>query len=392
MRSGGMPKKQAPSPSSTAVEQHQQAGEAGVDVPVRHRPAGLVAVGPALVRLGVPVQVGVLVGVRHDDQRGPCACPPATAPDRRRPAWSPPRTGPGPPASSSTRNPQPWEKPADGARTAWSEQPVAPRRAGPAGPGRSCAPSAAGGPPRANSMRVHALRPPAAGCPRHRARSRPAPAMITSRPDRNASGGQVIGSTATERRRRSPGSVSPVNTCHQPNAGVGPDPRRRRPSGAARRDRRAAVGVADPRRRRRCRARSSPIRRGLGEVVLAAGHPGRADRQQPPVDQQPAAGRHPQHQVVDRHARAPAGTGARAKPNGARLAADVGHLVLGAQPVRADAPGGAQPQRPRVPGLRRQVVARRSPRPAPARPAASGTQLTRPWMALCRSGSVRASW
>ena len=40
----------------------------------------------------------------------------------------------------------------------------------------------------------------------------------TSRPEWKASGGQVIGSTATERRVRGAGSGSPVNTCHQRNA------------------------------------------------------------------------------------------------------------------------------------------------------------------------------
>ena len=42
---------------------------AGVDVPVGHRPARLVAVGPALVRLGVAVEVGVPVAVRDHDHR-----------------------------------------------------------------------------------------------------------------------------------------------------------------------------------------------------------------------------------------------------------------------------------------------------------------------------------
>src|SRR5439155_23253451 len=37
-------------------------------------------------------------------------------------------------------------------------------------------------------------------------------------PEAKASGGQVIGSTATARRVRGAGSVSPVNTCHQRNA------------------------------------------------------------------------------------------------------------------------------------------------------------------------------
>jgi ABC-2 type transport system ATP-binding protein len=52
-------------------EQHEHGHEPGVDVPVRHRPAGLVPVGPALVRPGVPVQVDVLARQRHDYHRRP---------------------------------------------------------------------------------------------------------------------------------------------------------------------------------------------------------------------------------------------------------------------------------------------------------------------------------
>src|SRR5215472_4327228 len=50
-------------------EQHQQRDEAGVDVPVRHRPARLVPICPALILPGVPVEVDVLAGQRHNDQR-----------------------------------------------------------------------------------------------------------------------------------------------------------------------------------------------------------------------------------------------------------------------------------------------------------------------------------
>ena len=70
--SGGTPKNRPPRPSSTAVEQHQQRRHAGVDVPVRHRPAGLVPVGPALVRLGVAVEVGRLVGAAQHQHRRCC--------------------------------------------------------------------------------------------------------------------------------------------------------------------------------------------------------------------------------------------------------------------------------------------------------------------------------
>src|SRR2546423_13339166 len=47
---------------------------------------------------------------------------------------------------------------------------------------------------------------------------RPGSSVTTSFPDRYASGGQVIGSTASARRRRGSASGSPVNTCHQWNA------------------------------------------------------------------------------------------------------------------------------------------------------------------------------
>src|SRR3712207_917636 len=50
-------------------QQHQQRGHAGVDVPVGDRPPGLVPVGPALVRLGVPLEVGGLRRQRHHQQR-----------------------------------------------------------------------------------------------------------------------------------------------------------------------------------------------------------------------------------------------------------------------------------------------------------------------------------
>src|ERR1043165_7782361 len=41
----------------------------------------------------------------------------------------------------------------------------------------------------------------------------PGASTMRSRPDRNASGGHVIGSMATDRRWRSPDSVSPGKTC-----------------------------------------------------------------------------------------------------------------------------------------------------------------------------------
>src|SRR4051794_14096416 len=63
-------------------EQHQQRGHPGVDVPVRHRPAGLVAVGGPLVRLGVAVEVGLLVRQRDDQQRRPAHPPEPVVPGR----------------------------------------------------------------------------------------------------------------------------------------------------------------------------------------------------------------------------------------------------------------------------------------------------------------------
>ena len=72
--SPGMPKKQAPEALVDGRLEHQQRGHAGVDVPVGHRPAVLVAVGPALVGRGVAVEVGVLAGER-DDHHGRGAHP-----------------------------------------------------------------------------------------------------------------------------------------------------------------------------------------------------------------------------------------------------------------------------------------------------------------------------
>src|SRR3569833_1910456 len=60
-----------PQPLVDRGQQHQQGGHAGVDVPVRHGPACLVLVDGALVRLGVAVQVGLLVRQRDDQQRRP---------------------------------------------------------------------------------------------------------------------------------------------------------------------------------------------------------------------------------------------------------------------------------------------------------------------------------
>ncbi len=50
------------------TEEDEHRGHRGVDVPVRHRPALLVHVGPALVRLGVAVQVHLLLREADDDR------------------------------------------------------------------------------------------------------------------------------------------------------------------------------------------------------------------------------------------------------------------------------------------------------------------------------------
>ena len=114
---GATPKKQEPSPASTAVSSMSIGGHAGVDVPVGDRPAGLVAVGPALVRLGVPVQVGVLVAeADHEQGRGLHPEQPAgpARPARAVTAQKRSRSA----GSRSTRKSQPWLKPALGARIA----------------------------------------------------------------------------------------------------------------------------------------------------------------------------------------------------------------------------------------------------------------------------------
>ncbi len=70
--------------------QDQQRGHRGVHVPERHRPAGLVAVGPALVGLGVAPQVGGLARARHDhDRRAHHAAQPARPGRRCRRRWRP---------------------------------------------------------------------------------------------------------------------------------------------------------------------------------------------------------------------------------------------------------------------------------------------------------------
>ena len=99
-------------------EQHEQRREAGVDVPVGHGPAPLVAVGPALVGLGVAVEVRLLVrdsGTTSSGARNsPCHRKPRAASSANVAAQN--RAGLVPP--SSTRNAQPWLNPADGARCA----------------------------------------------------------------------------------------------------------------------------------------------------------------------------------------------------------------------------------------------------------------------------------
>jgi hypothetical protein len=49
-------------------QEHQHSGHARIDVPVRRRPARLVSVSPALVGLGITVEVGQLVRQTHDQQ------------------------------------------------------------------------------------------------------------------------------------------------------------------------------------------------------------------------------------------------------------------------------------------------------------------------------------
>jgi hypothetical protein len=102
---GRRPKKQPPSPSSPP-----STGSSGppyrVDVPVRGRPARLVHIGPALVRLGVASQIGPLVG-QAQDQRGRSACPPATSRARRRDRWRPPSRCVGSQSRSVRRSPSP---------------------------------------------------------------------------------------------------------------------------------------------------------------------------------------------------------------------------------------------------------------------------------------------
>ena len=234
-------------------------------------------------------------------------------------AWSRPRTASRSAGSSSTRKPQPWENPADGARIAWSSS-----RSHHLRRHRPVRVVVAHHPPAADDLgELHArlAGPDAPGTPRQVS---PGSSVIRSRPERNASGGQVIGSIATERRCRSPCSVSPVNTCHQPNAASAQTatPAAVRRGQRHRASRRRRRGSTSPNAVSSTRA-DPP---GLGEVVLAAGHPGRADRQQPAVDQQPAAGRHLQHQVVDGDAGHPQ-VRVRGEAERRRRRADVGRLV-----------------------------------------------------------------
>ena len=51
-------------------QQDQHAGHARVNPPVRSRPTARVSIGPAFVRLGVPIQVGLLAGPDLEQRRG----------------------------------------------------------------------------------------------------------------------------------------------------------------------------------------------------------------------------------------------------------------------------------------------------------------------------------
>ena len=237
---GGMPKKQAPSPSSTAVSSISRLAKPVSMCQYGTGQRSRRPVRPALVRLGVPVQVGRLVGVRHDDQRRPAHARQPELPPAAVRAWSPPRTAPGPPAPPAPGSPSPGRS-RPTARAPRGRAAGPPRRAAPGGPGRSCAPSAAGGRPR----RTPRLRPPGPDAPGAAPGRRPGSSVTRSRPERNASGGQVIGSIATDRRCRSP--VQRVPGEHLPPAELrvrpdaSPPPAVRRGEG----HRRAAVGVAD---------------------------------------------------------------------------------------------------------------------------------------------------
>jgi hypothetical protein len=66
----GMPKETRAEPGIHGGQQHQQRREPGVDVPVGGGPPGIGPVGKARVRLGIAIEVGVLVRMPDDEQRG----------------------------------------------------------------------------------------------------------------------------------------------------------------------------------------------------------------------------------------------------------------------------------------------------------------------------------
>ena len=112
------PEEEPAEPLVDGGEQDEQRRHAGVDVPVGDRPTRLVAVGPALVGLGISVEVGVLVGQAQRSARcRPYAAEPAVAravPGRAVAPQNASRSS----SSARTTKSQPWLKPALGARTA----------------------------------------------------------------------------------------------------------------------------------------------------------------------------------------------------------------------------------------------------------------------------------
>ena len=198
-------------------------------------------VGPALVRLGVPVQVGRLGwrAARRSAARGACPashrCRPPSVGRGRRPEPLPVRRRPPAPGSPSPGRSRPT---APGPRGRAAGRPP---RAAPAGPGRSCAPSAAGGPPRRTPSRRRQPGADAPGAP---------PGLPGLERDQVPAGPERVRRAGHRLDRDRPavplaGRVSPVKTCHQPNAASAQIAHAAEPSGAERVDRRAAVGVAD---------------------------------------------------------------------------------------------------------------------------------------------------
>ena len=365
---------------------HQKGRKTGINVPVRHRPVRFVTISPALVVLGVPVQIDRLVGQRDDHQRRLRAEPGEPArrarPLRLRPAST--STTRGPPAPSGPGSPNPGRN-----------RPTAPASAcltilstSSGGTGRSGSYAPDHPPPPQHLVELHRLRPDAPG-------RRPRLARVPARSGRGPSGTRPAGRSSA--RSRTTGGTArragcrPEKTCHHLNFSSPQTCTSAEPSGAAMVTDETAVRIVLDVAERGVQHQVTDLARG-DEVVFRAGHLDRADRQQPAVGQHPGAARDAQQGVVHRHALELQVRVDRVPPGSVRVAGvdDRPGRSAARRPTRSNA--APQRQRERVPHLGRQVELERHRVRLLLDQRASAPSWSGRGSPLCLAGSVRASW